>query len=73
MSRSNPLSDFFGALIADIRHKLVEEPWFGREVTKSDEAPQRQDTDDLGWIAWRDAEPSPSDENYLGRGHEIER
>jgi len=32
-SMHNWFAKAFGATVADIRHKLVEEAWFGREVT----------------------------------------
>lgn len=41
----------FGDAVADIREKVVEEPWFGRVVTERGEAPQ--------WPEAREAEPQP--------------
>ena len=38
--------------LADIREKVVEEPWFGRVVTERGEVPQ--------WPEAREAEPPPS-------------
>lgn len=67
------LSDFFGELIADIRQKVVEEPWFGRAVTPQEV--NDRSGDNLGWAAWRDADPAPHDavepSRDQGIGHEL--
>lgn len=34
MASRDWFADIFGRAIADIRQKVVEEPWFGRPVTK---------------------------------------
>lgn len=73
MSRGGGLADFFGEMIADIRHKLVEEPWFGRAVTAEPEPAQDKPSSDLGWVAWRDSEPSAPEQGELNHGHEIDR
>lgn len=71
MSRGMGLSDFFGELIADIRQKVVEEPWFGRAVTPQEV--NDHSGDDLGWAAWRDAEPTAPEQDRSGIEHGIER
>jgi hypothetical protein len=73
MSRGSALADFFGELITDLRHKLVEEPWFGRAVTPSHEPAKDEPVADLGWIAWRDAEPSAQEQEGPGHGHDVGR
>ena len=35
----------------DIRHKVVEEPWYGREVTGNIELPQPEPADTSKWDA----------------------
>lgn len=35
----------------DIRHKVVEEPWYGREVTGNIELPQAEAADTNKWDA----------------------
>lgn len=35
----------------DIRHKVVEEPWYGREVTGNIELPQSEVADTSKWDA----------------------
>ena len=73
MSRGSALADFFGELITDLRHKLVEEPWFGRAVTPPHKPATDEPTADLGWVAWRDAEPSAPEQGGLDHGHGIDR
>lgn len=72
---ANALTDFFGEMIADIRHKVVEQGWFGREVTETpaQEPVQDEPSSDLGWVNWRDAEPAPSDPAPVDRGYDIDR
>jgi len=67
MSRGNGLIDFFGEMITDIRQKVVEQGWFGREVTET--PPQEpicpppfdpplgavMDNSRYGWAAWKEA------------------
>lgn len=73
MSRGSALADFFGEIIADIRQKVVEESWFGRRVTPLHQPNREEGQNDLGWVAWRDAEPSAQDPAAPDRGHDIER
>ena len=42
-------ADAFGAAVDDIRKRLVEEPWFGRDVTPPHE-PAEKKSHDLGWV-----------------------
>ena len=64
----------FGELIADVRHKVVEEPWFGRAVTPAPlTQPQVQSlAEGLGWAQGGSASsrvaPEPNE-----REHSIER
>jgi hypothetical protein len=67
----DPVAVFFAKAaeaVADIRHKLVEEPWFGREVTPDQPASV---SDQLGWT-----KPEPTAWDRLctrvlaDRGHE---
>jgi hypothetical protein len=58
----------FGDAIADIREKVVEEPWYGRVVTDRDTAPQ--------WPEARSAEPalgSVTHEREHAQEQEIDR
>ena len=74
MSRGSSLADFFGEIIADIRQKVVEEGWFGRRVTPPlQSAPDEERESDLGWVAWKDAEPNAQDPAGPDHGHDIER
>lgn len=38
----------FGAAIEDVRHRLVEEPWYGKSTT-TDRDPARSPSEQLGW------------------------
>jgi hypothetical protein len=53
----------------DIRHKLVEEPWFGRAVTPERVIGTADYSQDLGWTR-RDKEPPHV--QHMGEGREQE-
>ena len=71
MTKRDWFAEGFGQLVADIRHKLVEEAWFGREVTPSAQASTPSMAEALGW-AQGPPEPSRSPEP-TDHGMEIER
>lgn len=50
------LWDGLADAVADIREKVVEEPWFGRVVNERDTAPQ--------WPEAREAEPEPAGQEH---------
>lgn len=63
---ANALTDFFGEMIADIRQKVVDQGWFGREVTAQEstgphcpplDPPINPAMDDsrYAWAAWKEA------------------
>ena len=56
MSNRDWFANAFGAAVEDIRHKLVEEGWFGRTVTprtlrkgQENQADQRSLAEQFGW------------------------
>lgn len=49
MVQRNGVVGFLADMMADIRTKLVEEPWFGREVTPPDAASPTPMEVHLGW------------------------
>lgn len=50
----------FGELIADIRRKVVEEPWFGRTVTPAHQPPAPSLAEGLGWALAQSEARQPS-------------
>jgi hypothetical protein len=62
----------FGKVVDDIRHKVVEEPWFGREVTPSSEPPQPSLAEALGW-AQGPIDPSPTPDSRADQEHGLDR
>lgn len=66
------LAQAFGSVVTDIRERLVEEPWFGQNLSKSEHgvAPSR-DTD-LGWIDWKSREQQPTGPSH-DSDHDLDR
>jgi hypothetical protein len=63
MSRfSDELWKGLGDAVSDIRHKAVEEPWFGREVTgnREQQAEPEPDSERLWGSSTRHIEPEPA-------------
>jgi len=66
MSRFSAFTDFFGEIVGDIRHKVVEQGWFGREVTDTPAQPvcppsfeppvnPAMEESAYAWAAWKEA------------------
>jgi hypothetical protein len=55
----------FGAAVDDIRKRLVEEPWFGREVT-----PPLQEKPMAHTLGWEQEKPAQGEPD---RSHDVER
>lgn len=88
MAREDPVTAFFaraaeiaaevgerGGGLADVRQKLVEEPWFGRAVTAEHEPGMAEK---LGWETSKETTPGQAWEALCGRlekerGHQPER
>jgi hypothetical protein len=49
MSLWDEMTQGFANAVDDIRHKVVEEPWYGREVTGNIELPQPDPVDTGKW------------------------
>lgn len=56
----------FGAAIDDMRKKIVEEPWFGRALSKPLSG---KEGFDLGWTQGEDQRATPGQDH----SHEIDR
>jgi hypothetical protein len=73
--RSTNLWDaLFGALgraARDVREKVVEEPWFGRPLSRGATPGQRSVAEELGWVRGDNA-PSPVSP-AKDQAHELDR
>jgi len=82
------LAKGFGDAVADIRQKVVEEPWFGRAVTDQGVQPAPQETEPQpsfgsvthtreiepqGEQLWSEATSRPGPEQEQERGQDIDR
>jgi hypothetical protein len=72
------MADGFGHAVADIRHKLVEEGWWGRAVTPEPTGPGVGDqirtvAEDLGWTTHAERQRAGLTEPPLHREHEPDR
>lgn len=62
-----------GGAVADVREKVVEEAWWGRSLSEG-AALRANDSQDLGWREWKQAEPSHTPSGHdqgqdHGHGH----
>ena len=78
MKRTDSFVEAFGKAVSDVREKLVEEPWFGRPVTKGHEG-TRSMAEALGWEepkardVQRTHDEEQDHEHDREHGHDIDR
>lgn len=81
MANRDWFSNAFGATVEDIRHKLVEEGWFGRTVTprtmRRGQEPEAERTTFAELFGWgkpdERAETNRTAPNSPEHGHEFDR